>query len=113
LQEDRTRQSRRGGKPPVTAPTQFGLTLSELTDAKRSELKIEGGVVVESAQGAAARAGIRRGDIILSVNNQVVKSAEQLFQFMNQFDNGNIVALRVRRGNNSLYVPFQIDSSSR
>jgi hypothetical protein len=42
-----------------------------------------------------------------------VKSAEQLFQFMNQFDNGNIVALRVRRGNNSLYVPFQIDSSSR
>ena len=113
LQEDRTRQSRRGGKPPATAPTQFGLTLSELTDAKRSELKIEGGVMVESAQGAAARAGIRRGDIILSVNNQVVKSAEQLFQFMNQFDNGNIVALRVRRGNNSLYVPFQIDSSSR
>ena len=77
MQEERARQSRRGGKPPVTAPTQFGLTLSELTDAKRSELKIEGGVLVESAQGAAARAGIRRGDIILAVNNQDVKSAEQ------------------------------------
>ncbi|MBX9811482.1 MAG: DegQ family serine endoprotease, partial [Burkholderiales bacterium] len=114
LQDERaTRQSRRGGKPPVTAPTQFGLTLNELTDAKRSELKIEGGVMVENAQGAAARAGIRRGDIILSVNNQVVKSVDQLFQLMNQFEKGSIVALRIRRGNNSLYVPFQINGNTR
>jgi len=114
LQEDRAlRQSRRGGKPPAAAPAQFGLTLSELPDAKRNELKIEGGVAVENAQGAAARAGIRRGDIILSVNNQVVKSVDQLFQSMNQFEKGSIVALRIRRGSNSLYVPFQIDGNSR
>jgi serine protease Do len=113
LQEERLRKSRRGDKAPATAPTQFGLTLSELTDAKRNELKIEGGVMVENVQGAAARAGIRRGDIILSVNNQVVKSAEQLFQFMNQFEKSSIVALRIRRGNNSLYVPFQIEGKSR
>jgi serine protease Do len=84
-----------------------------LTDARRSELKIEGGIAVENAQGAAARAGIRRGDIILSVNNQVVKSVEQFIQIMGQFEKGNIVALRVRRGGNSLYVPFQIDGNSR
>ena len=113
LQEDRTQQSRRGGKPPATAATQFGLTLSELTDAKRNELKIDGGVMVENAQGAAARAGIRRGDIILSVNNQVVKSADQLFQTMSQYEKSSIVALRIRRGSNSLYVPFQINGNSR
>lgn len=113
LQDDRARQSQRGGKPPAAAPTQFGLALSELTDARRNELKLEGGVVVENAQGAAARAGIRRGDIILSVNNQVVKSVEQFIRLMNQFEKGNIVALRVRRGGNSLYVPFQIDGNSR
>jgi serine protease Do len=113
LQDDRTRQSRRGGKPPAAAPTQFGLTLSELTDARRNELKLEGGILVENAQGAAARAGIRRGDIILSVNNQLVKSVEQFIQMMGQFEKGSIVALRVRRGGNSLYVPFQIDGSGR
>ena len=113
LQDDRARQSRRGGKPPAVAPTQFGLTLSELPDARRSELKLEGGVVVENAQAAAARAGIRRGDIILSVNNQIVNSVDQFIQVMNQFEKGNIVALRVRRGGNSLYVPFQIDGNSR
>jgi serine protease Do len=113
LQDDRARQSRRGGKPPAAAPTQFGLTLSELTDARRNELKLEGGILVENAQGAAARAGIRRGDIILSVNNQLVKSVEQFTQVMGQFEKGSIVALRVRRGGNSLYVPFQIDGSGR
>jgi serine protease Do len=110
LQEDRARQSRRSGKPPAVAPTQFGLTLSELTDARRNELKLDGGIVVENAQGAAARAGIRRGDIILSVNNQLVSSVEQFVQLMGQFEKGSIVALRVRRGGNSLYVPFQIDA---
>jgi serine protease Do len=113
LQDDRAKQSRRGGKPPAAAPTQFGLTLSELTDARRNELKLDGGVVVENAQGAAARAGIRRGDIILSVNNQLVNSVEQFIQLIGQFEKGSIVALRVRRGGNSLYVPFQIDGSAR
>jgi serine protease Do len=113
LQDDRAKQSRRGGKPPAAAPTQFGLTLSELTDERRNELKLDGGVVVENAQGAAARAGIRRGDIILSVNNQLVNSVEQFIQLMGQFEKGSIVALRVRRGGNSLYVPFQIDGSAR
>jgi serine protease Do len=53
------------------------LTLVELTDAQRKELKLTGGVLVENAQGVGARAGVRRGDVILAVNNQDVKSVEQ------------------------------------
>ncbi|MDH5535753.1 MAG: DegQ family serine endoprotease, partial [Betaproteobacteria bacterium] len=68
LQDDRARQSRRSGKPPAQA-SQFGMGLADLTETQRKELKIEGGVLVESVQGAAARAGIRRGDVILAVNN--------------------------------------------
>ena len=104
-------QSRRSGKPPATAPSQFGLTLSDLTDAQRNELKVTGGVLVENAQGTAARAGIRRGDVILAVNNQDVKTAEQFNQMMGQYDKGRIVALLIRRGSNSLYVPFRIDAN--
>lgn len=110
LQDDRaSRQSRRGGKPPATS--QFGLALSELTDAQRKELKVEGGVLVENAQGAAARAGIRRGDVILAVNNQDVKSVEQFKELMGQVEKGRIVALLVRRGANSLYIPFRVDGN--
>ena len=62
---------------------------------------------VENAQGAAARAGVRRGDVIMAVNNQDVKSVEQFNQALGQLDKGRIVALLVRRGANSLYIPFR------
>jgi len=113
MQDDRAaRQARRGGgKPPAAAPSQYGLALSELTETQRGELKISGGVLVENAQGAATRAGIRRGDVILAVNNQDVKSVEQFNQMMGQFEKGRIVALLVRRGANSLYIPFRVDGN--
>jgi serine protease Do len=111
LQDDRaSRQSRRGGKPPTQA-SQFGMGLADLTETQRKELKVEGGVLVESAQGAAARAGIRRGDVILAVNNQDVKSVAQFREQMGQFEKGRIVAILVRRGTNSLYIPFRIDGN--
>jgi serine protease Do len=81
MQDDRAaRQSRGGSKPPATPQSAYGLTLSELTDTQRAELKVAGGVLVENAQGAAARAGVRRGDVILAINNQDVKSVEQFNQ---------------------------------
>ena len=99
----------RGQKPPAAAPTVYGMSLSDLTDVQRKELKVENGVMVGEVQGAAARAGMRKGDVILAVNNQDVKTVEQFNQLMGQFDKGRIVALLVRRGANSLYVPFRLD----
>lgn len=98
-----------GSKPPSEPVSRFGMTLSEPSAEQRSQLKISGGVLVEDAQGAAARAGIRRGDIILAVNNQDVKSIEGFVQLMGQFEKGRIVALLVRRGANALYIPFRTE----
>ncbi|MGZ8212846.1 MAG: DegQ family serine endoprotease [Burkholderiales bacterium] len=109
LQEDRAAQQKRGAKPPAATPGVMGMSLSDLTDAQRKELKVEGGVLVNEVQGAAARAGIRRGDVILAVNNQDVKSVEHFRELMGAVEKGRIVALLVRRGGNSLYVPFRVD----
>ncbi|MBM3343499.1 MAG: DegQ family serine endoprotease [Betaproteobacteria bacterium] len=98
-----------GQKPQAAAPTLYGMSLSDISDAQRKDLKVDGGVLVGEVQGAAARAGVRKGDVILAVNNQEVKNVEQFNQMMGQFDKGRIVALLVRRGANSLYVPFRLD----
>ena len=112
LQEDRAaRQSRRGGGKPPAAMSQYGMALADLSEAQRKELKIDGGVLVENAQGPATRAGIRRGDIILAVNNQDVKSVEHFKELMRQFEKGRIVALLIRRGTNSLYIPFKAEGN--
>jgi len=107
------RQQRRGqpgGKPPAEAVTRMGMTLSESTLQHREQLNIAGGVVVdEVTPGAASRAGIRKGDIILAINNQDIKSLEQFGQLLGQFEKGKIVALLVRRGANALYIPLRIE----
>ncbi len=111
MPDERTaRAPSQGGEKKPPAATHYGLTLSDLSDAQRAELKISGGVLVENVKGAAARAGVRRGDVILAVNNQDVASVEQFNESMAQFDQGRIVALLIRRGPNALYIPFRIET---
>ena len=105
----RTPRGKPGAKPPAESVSRLGMTLSEPTAEQRKELKITGGILVEEATGPAAKAGIRRGDIVLAVNNQDVKSLEQFTQLMGQFEKGKIVAMLVRRGGNALYIPFRIE----
>jgi serine protease Do len=112
MADERTaRAGRPSGPKQGPAQTQYGLTLSDLSDAQRGELKISGGVLVENVQGTAARAGVRRGDVILAINNQDVPSVNQFNQIMAQFDKGRTVALLIRRGPNSLYVPFRVETN--
>jgi serine protease Do len=79
-----------------------------LSESQRRELKVEAGVRVDRVQGAAASAGIRRGDVIVAVNSQEVSSVDQFRSLMDGFDKGRIVAILVRRGGNSVYIPFRI-----
>ena len=87
----------------------FGLTVVDVPAEQRAQLRIAGGALVEDAQGPAARAGIRRGDVIAAVNNVEIRSAEQLASVLAQAERGRNVALLVRRGDNSLYVPLRVD----
>src|SRR5690606_27860141 len=71
---------RAGGRSEPKAPTAIGalgLSITDLSDAQQRELKIKGGVLVQSAQAAAARAGVREGDVILAIDNREVTSAAQ------------------------------------
>ena len=106
------RAGRGGQKPPVAAPTVYGMSLSDVTTDQKRDMKIEHGVAVGEVSGAAQRAGMRKGDVILALNNQDVKSVDQFNQLMGQFDKGRIVALLVRRGTNSVYVPFRLDGGA-
>jgi serine protease Do len=66
----------------------------------------EDGLVVENATGAAARAGIRPGDVVTAVNGRPVKSVDDLRAAA---DNAKgTVALLVRRGEASIFVPVDV-----
>ncbi|HUF20380.1 MAG TPA: Do family serine endopeptidase [Burkholderiales bacterium] len=86
---------------------ELGLALRNLTPAEREQLNTVNGVVVENAIGAAARAGIRRGDIILGVNDKPVKSVEELQGMVSQVQGGR-VALLIQRNNVRTYIPVPV-----
>jgi len=54
---------------PGAATNALGLLVSNLSEAQRRELRVDGGVLVEAAEDGAARAGVRPGDVILQLNN--------------------------------------------
>jgi serine protease Do len=68
---------------------------------------VKGGLLVEKAAGPAARAGIRRGDIVLALNGEPVADAARLQELTKQA--GKHVALLIQRGNNTLFVPVQLE----
>ncbi len=86
-------------KPKASAVGQvLGLAVSELTDALKTELKIKGGVRVDAATEAAARAGIREGDVIVSVGNSEVSNIKDFESAVAKADRSKPVAAVIRRG---------------
>jgi serine protease Do len=85
----------------------LGLMVKDLTAQQKKRLG-KSGLVVVDAQGNAAQAGIRRGDVILALNNSEVQSADQFNKQISAMAAGKTVALLVQRGENTLYVPVKI-----
>lgn len=85
----------------------LGLSARALSGEERRQLELRGGLLVEDARGAAARAGIRRGDIVLSVNGEAVSTPEQLRGIVAKA--GKRVALLVQRENARLFVPVDLN----
>jgi serine protease Do len=83
----------------------LGLAVRKLTPDEEARMNGEQGLFVERAEGAAAAAGLRRGDVILAVGSTPVNSADQLVELAEK--SGNTVALLVQRNNQRTYVPLQ------
>jgi serine protease Do len=87
-----------GSPPPVATKSALGLTVSDLTDAQKRELRVRGGVRVDAVEGAAGRAGLREGDVILAMDNADVLDAKQFAAAAAKLDKAKAVTVLVRRG---------------
>jgi serine protease Do len=109
MEPDRTaRATPKGGPSQAPTPANWlGLSVSDLTDARRAELKIKGGVLVDSADGHAARAGIRQGDVLISINNADISSTRQFTDLVVKLDQSKGLVILVRRGDGALFIPVR------
>jgi serine protease Do len=84
----------------------LGVAVRALSAEEKKSSGINEGVVVEDVTGAAARAGVKAGDVIVSVNRTTVKSPEQLKELIGKA--GKSVALLVQRDDARIFIPVTI-----
>jgi serine protease Do len=85
---------------------QLGLTLRPLSGEEKRQAKLDGGLVVEDVAGAAARAGIQAGDVLLAINGKPVQSIDQVKGVI--AGKPKSVALLVQRDGEKIFVPVKV-----
>ena len=84
----------------------LGLSLRPLQAQEQREAGVEGGLLVERAEGAAALAGVQPGDVLLGVDGKPVRSVEQVRELVAK--SGKSVALLIERDGNRIFVPVRV-----
>ena len=103
---EETQASKPAVKPEVN---KIGLTMKELTPQQKKKLNGKNGLLVMDSVGLAAQAGIRRGDVVLGLNNSESQSVEIFNKQINAVPMGRTIAILVLRGESTLYVPIKIN----
>jgi serine protease Do len=93
-------------QPDAASGGKLGLALRPLQDGEKRESGVKDGLVVEDVSGAAARAGVESGDVLLAVNGTPVKNIDQVRSLIAKSDKS--VALLIQRGDEKIFVPVRI-----
>ncbi len=88
------------------SPGAIGLAVRPLTPAEKRQAHADHGLLVEDVEGAAARAGIRPGDVVLSMNGRPIDSAEQIRNSLDKHPRH--IALLIQRDDQRIFVPINL-----
>ena len=91
---------------PEAAKGRLGVVVRPLTPEEQRRSDVSNGVVVQNVAGAAAKAGIQPGDIVIAVNGEAISSTEQLRSLISKA--GKRIAVLVDRGNARIFIPVDL-----
>lgn len=90
----------------------LAIEVLDLSEEQREDFSVpEGGVVVVKVDaGSAAAAGLRRGDVILSINNHNVTDAKQFLDLAKDLPENKAIPVLVQRGEGAIFLALRIKS---
>jgi serine protease Do len=92
-------------KPKTSSAGQaLGMSVSDLTEAQKKELKLKGGVRVDAVADAAARAGLREGDVLVAIANIEVNTVKDFEAAVAKLDKSKPISVQFRRGEWAQYA---------
>ncbi len=95
--------------PHSVKTNRLGISVTALTEEQINEYGVSSGVVVSQVvDGAAARAGVRKGDIILSLDNKPAQDVSQFNAMVEDLKPGKSVALLVQRDGSPTFLALKV-----
>lgn len=96
--------------PKTSEESRINIVVSDIDDQMRNKLEVkENGVLVKKVNsGAARKAGIRRGDVILMINNVDVTDTAQFKQLVDNLPTAKSVPLLVQRRGGPVFLALKI-----
>ena len=92
-------------KPKTSSAGQaLGMSVSDLTEAQKKELKLKGGVRVDAVADAAVRAGMREGDVLVAIANTEINTVKEFEAAVAKLDKSKPVNVLFRRGEWAQYA---------
>jgi serine protease Do len=86
----------------------LGVVVTDVSDAKKKELNIKGGIEVTGlGDGALARAGILPGDVIIRIGDADITGVKQFETLVKGLDANKAVPVFVRRADSTLVIPVR------
>ncbi len=95
--------------PQKLAINRIGLGLKNLSAEEKNAAGVDHGILIVKVRGAVLQSQLEEGDIILALNHTDVASVDQFNDLLSEIPRGKTVALLIRRGNSSIYVPVRVD----
>jgi len=93
----------------TTSDNRLNIKVADLTDQQRKELQLEGGILVEEVGiGAAADSGVREGDILLRIDNTLVKDVDDFEARIKKLPAGKSVAILVQRRGGPIFLALKV-----
>lgn len=102
--EEAPNESASSNASKTAAANKLGVTVRSLNDEEKAKAETEGLLVTEST-GAARKAGIREGDIIVNVNGVKIKKTDDLARVLEK--NKNLRVL-VQRRDGRIFIPVRL-----
>ncbi|MGR8935415.1 MAG: DegQ family serine endoprotease [Gammaproteobacteria bacterium] len=89
----------------------LGIAVSELSADQREQLQVmkDGVLVQQVSKGAAADAGIERGDVILRVGNNVVRDVADFAKIIADIPAGKSIAVLIQRRGSPVFLAIKLD----